>query len=155
MFSLTFYNFEGILPYFILYHTLDEHTQCDFVTCSGQGTGQKLYIVVENVLICNQLVLLFYSVISHVPMCALFLPSAVQLAISHFKVFSFDIKNMFNVAMTFCLVGKTVNTFLSTLMVLSSCLICTFGYQNYFDDNPPFYENYVSRSLVSYISFTV
>ena len=148
---MTSQNFEGFSHYLILYHVLDEHTQCDFVTCSGQ-VWQKLYIVVEDILTCNQLVLLFYSVISHVSICDLiFLPSVIQLGISHYRVFSSDIENLFNVVMTSHLVEKIVNTFLSTLVAPSSGLICTLGYQNYLDDKLPFYESYVSRSLVSYI----
>ena len=37
----------------------------------AKQAGQKLYIVVEDFLICKHLVLLFYSVISHVSTCAL------------------------------------------------------------------------------------
>ena len=51
---LTSQNFEGISPSFISYHALDEHTQCDFVTCSSQVSQTK---VVHSFQRCFQFVI--------------------------------------------------------------------------------------------------
>ena len=96
---LTSQTFEGICPYFILYHVLDEHTQCDCVTCSSQVSWTK---VVHSCWRCFWFVItwcyyfiLWFYMYPHVLFFwffFFFLPSAIQLGISLFRVFSSEIK---------------------------------------------------------------